>query len=403
MNYRIIGTILIVFSVVLLSFVSYRNSQKYREPVVFSPKTMLISLWNDYKREYVESSGRTIDKQRDSVTTSEGQSYTMLRAVWLDDREAFDKSWEWTKDNLQRVDDNLFSWLYGEREDGSIGILTSMGGANSASDADTDIALALIFAYSRWREPAYLDEALPIIKDIWDREVVIIKGKPYLAANNIEKTRSLDSIVVNPSYFSPYAYRIFAYLDKENDWQGLIDTSYEVLQHSIRDRLDKEKSAFIPPDWILINRANGFIFPANAGDLSTNYSYDAMRIPFRIALDYIWNSEQRAKETLSMLNFFEKEWMERGIIYANYSHDGSVFSTYEAPGFYGGIIAYFNITNPASAAVIYEKKLKTLYSPDENGWRGSLSYYDDNWAWFGLAFYNDLLPNLSPVLTIGKN
>src|SRR3989344_2425096 len=112
MKLRIIGTILIVSSVVILSFVSYRNSQKGKEPVVFSPKTMLISLWNDYKREYVEFNGRTIDRQRNSVTTSEGQSYTMLRAVWLDDKDVFDKSWQWTEDNLQRPDNNLFSWLY---------------------------------------------------------------------------------------------------------------------------------------------------------------------------------------------------------------------------------------------------------------------------------------------------
>src|SRR3989344_9581455 len=128
MKYRIIGTILIVTSVVFLAFVSYQNSQKAKEPIVFSPKTMLISLWNDYKKEYVQESGRTVDKQRDGITTSEGQSYTMLRAVWLNDKDTFDKAWLWTRNNLQRQNDYLFSWLYGEKEDGDIGILTSQGG-----------------------------------------------------------------------------------------------------------------------------------------------------------------------------------------------------------------------------------------------------------------------------------
>jgi endoglucanase len=148
----------------------------------------------------------------------------------------------------------------------------------------------------------------------------------------------------------------------------------------------------------LIDRFTGELAPANTGNLTTNYSYDAMRIPFRIALDYIWNSDSRALETLSMMEFFEKEWAQNETLYADYSHDGSVYSTYEAPGFYGGIIGYFDLVDSQLAESVYEKKLKVLYSPDENGWRRSLSYYDDNWAWFGLALYNRMLPNLSPVV-----
>src|SRR3989344_1178828 len=368
MNYRILGITLIVASVVILSFVSYRNSLKSREPIVFSPKTMLASLWNDYKREYMEAEGRTVDKQRNSVTTSEGQSYAMLRAVWLDDKETFDIVWDWTKENLQHENDALFSWLYGEDEDGNMGILISQGGQNSASDADTDIAHALLFAYSRWRDPEYLEEALPIINDIWDREVVMIRGRPYLAANDLEKTRSPESIVINPSYFSPYAYWVFGYFDDQHNWDALISTSYEVIQQSMREGLDRDRSAMIPPDWILMNRRTGRIMPANTGTLTTNYSYDAMRIPFRIALDYIWNNEPRAKETLAMMDFFQKEWMNNEVIYANYAHDGSVYSTYEAPGHYGAIVAYFDIVDSESADSLYEKKLKVLYSPDENGW-----------------------------------
>ncbi len=397
MKYKRLGIILLAGSVVVLAFVSYKNSIKSREPVVFSPKTMLVSLWNDYKREYTEPNGRTIDKQRNSITTSEGQSYTMLRAVWLDDKQTFDATWAWTKENLQHKNDHLFSWLYGQ-ENGNPGILASQGGENSASDADTDIAQALLFAYSRWRDPVYLDEALPIISDIWTKEVVTIKGKPYLAANDLEKIRSQKAIVVNPSYFAPYSYRVFAYFDQGHDWNALIDTSYQVLQQSMRSNLDKNKSVMIPPDWIMIDRATGKLLPASAGTLTTNYSYDAMRIPFRLGLDYVWNKEPRAKETLMMMSFFRGEWVQRQAIYANYSHDGSVSSVYEAPGFYGGIMAYFDIADHSLADSLYEKKLKILYSPDENGWRGSLSYYDDNWAWFGLAFYNDLLPNLSPVV-----
>ena len=65
--------------------------------------------------EFVEQgTGRTLDPSQGGITTSEGQSYTMMRAVWSDDRATFDSSWQWTKDNLQRPD-RLLSWRFGPR------------------------------------------------------------------------------------------------------------------------------------------------------------------------------------------------------------------------------------------------------------------------------------------------
>jgi endoglucanase len=48
------------------------------------------------------------------------------------------------------------------------------------------------------------------------------------------------------------------------------------------------------------------------------------------------------------------------------------------------------------AREIYEKKLSILYNSGNMSWRTPLSYYDTNWAWFGLALYHDMLVNLSP-------
>ncbi len=107
---RLIGVTLIGAAVVLIGTVAYYNSQKRQVPIVFSPRAMLDALWGTYKKEYI-SNGRAIDRQRGDITTSEGQSYSMLRAVWLDDRSSFDESWEWTKTNLKRSDDHLFAWM----------------------------------------------------------------------------------------------------------------------------------------------------------------------------------------------------------------------------------------------------------------------------------------------------
>src|SRR5205809_1120934 len=129
MNRRKAGLAIICAAVILVLFLFYYNSQKRQVPVVFSPSVMLSDLWQKYKNQYIDpSSHKTVDRQQNNITTSEAESYTMLRAVWEDDRITFDNSWNWTKQNLQRPDDHLFSWLYGKRADGSYGILSEKGG-----------------------------------------------------------------------------------------------------------------------------------------------------------------------------------------------------------------------------------------------------------------------------------
>src|SRR4051812_28890176 len=104
---KIIGLSLIAAAIVIVVLVSYTNSASRQVPIVFSQKQLLTSLWESYKKEYLEPQTlRTLDKQQDNITTSEGESYTMLRAVWMDDRATFDASYQWSKDNLQHDNDH---------------------------------------------------------------------------------------------------------------------------------------------------------------------------------------------------------------------------------------------------------------------------------------------------------
>jgi endo-1,4-beta-D-glucanase Y len=392
---KIIGFIFIGVACFLFIFVAARNVDMPVSSPVFSDKSMLEALWNNYKNDYIEKdTGRALDISQNNITTSEGQSYTLLRAVWMDDKPAFDTAFKWTMDNLKRDEDHLFSWLFGEKEDGTYGVLTDKGGYNSATDADTDIALALIFAHSRWGDPYYLDTATEILKSVWEKEVLILNDKPYLTANNLEKFSSQKPII-NPSYFSPYAYRIFAEVDKDHDWMGLVDTSYEILEKTASSTLDKGSSAGLPPDWIALNLQTGEPESANVGNLTTNYSYDALRTTWRIALDYRWFKEARAKTYLDKLGFLGTQWQEKRAIYSVYGHDGAVISTQEAPAMYGGSIGYFVVSDEEKGKEVYDERLKSLFNQDENRFKDALSYYDANWVWFGLGLYNNLLPNLA--------
>jgi endoglucanase len=385
--------VLIIIVIVAIGALIYGIISSQKPPVIFSAKSMLSSLWGKYKDQYLEKGTvRTVDRGRDNVTTSEGESYTMLRAVWMDDHPTFDASWTWVQQNLQKQG-HLFSWLFGRHSDGTFGILTEQRGQNTASDADTDIALSLCFAYARWRDPKYLESAKQVITDIWNNDVVQIGGRPYMSANNIEKNFSGD-VVINPSYFAPYAYRIFAEVDPSHNWMGLTDSSYSVLSESMRSNLGRESSAQIPPDWVGLDRNTGQIRAPKVAGLDTSFGFDAMRVPWRIALDWQWNRDPRAKALLDSMKFLDDEWSRTGKLASIYKHDGTATLGGEAPSVYGGTIGHFLISNPNASKDIYENKLVSLYNPDSNSWRVTLSYYDDNWAWFGMAMYNDELPNL---------
>ena len=389
---RVIASIMIVVGIGIISTVAYVNSIRTQQPI-FSNNAMLSALWESYKVEYIEpSSGRTLDKQRNNLTTSEGESYTMLRSVWQDDRTTFDKSLKFTNDILKRKD-NLFSWQFGKRADGSYGILTDQGGNNTASDADGDISLALIFASQRWQSQAYLDQAKQAVSSMWDQEVITVDGKYLLVANNLEKANT-DAVIVNPSYFSPANYRIFAKIDNKHDWNKLADDSYSWLEN-IRTAPSLGNGVGLPPDWVSVRRDNGQILPPPTSNLTTQFGYDAMRLPFRLSLDVQWNNNQKAKDALAKLSFLKDRWAANKKLSAIYSHDGSVVGNYEAPSVYGGTLGYFKYSDTADYDAVYQAKLKTLYDPDKQAWRNKLSYYDDNWAWFGLALHEDALIDLS--------
>jgi endo-1,4-beta-D-glucanase Y len=388
---RYIGYVVFFLGVVLIIFVLYRNSHYSTQTRIFSQYSVLSSSWELYKKDFINKDGRVIDKTQDSITTSEGQSYAMLRAVWIDDKQTFDFVWKWTQENLQkRQKDKLFGWKWGQLKNGSYGFLEN-GGNNSASDADSDIAFALILAGRRWQNPAYTQQARAILTDMWKTETAKAGNKRYLIAGNWaaqDKTR----IIINPSYFSPYAWRMFAQVDKGHDWDGLITPAYELLHNAGTAPLNGQNGSGLPPDWVAANVIDGSLSATNIQNLKTDYSYDALRTPWRVALDYKWNNSEEAKQYL-LKNFaiLSKLYTSLGYIPGILSHSGDVIDTNENPAVYAAALGYFQLVDKKAADKIYQEKILSLYSNDENGFKKSIPYYEQNWLWFGTALYDNYL------------
>jgi endo-1,4-beta-D-glucanase Y len=378
----VIGVFLILS--IVLGVVFFQNSNK--------DKQILYSLWTNYKTQYIDTdSGRAIDEQSDGITTSEGQSYSMLRAVVSGDKSTFDKSWQWTKNNLRRTEDNLFSWQWGKRKDNSYGVLFETGGQNVAFDGDIDIAYSLILANKKWKNKEYLDESKEIIKDIWTKGVIVSNsGKLILASNDLEKKYNKTSIVVNPSYFSTYAFHTFAKITPELEWDRLADDCYFFLNKIMDTKLIGDKFTVLPPDWINIDKEKLNIIPSEGKKL--HFGYDAVRIPWRVALDYDQYRSESAINYMKKLGFLRQEFQNKGMIYTVYDVTGNVVENSESIWVYSSLLEFFNNVDQYKSQSILESKI--LPKLKANNYK-NMSYCESSWTWFGLAlhynFFNDLV------------
>lgn len=356
------------------------------------PSGILSRSWSSYQKTFMEAGEKVVDASREGITTSEGQSYALLRAVWQNDQPAFDRVWNWTKNNLQGPA-GTFAWKWGTDSAGVQKVLD----AGSAADADTDIALALLFASKQWPGQDYLAQAQKVLSGIWDTEVRSFAGSYYLVPGNWAKNKSL--LVINPSYLSPYAYRIFAAADPAHPWQDLISSSYHLLEGCTLARLEKPASGGLPPDWCGMDAAGNFSQISESGLTSTNYSFDALRVNWRIALDYLWFSEPRAQEYLAGPGkFFASLWDAKKHIPLAYSHDGIPWNPQDSVLGYASVLANFTVTNPDAALDVYQEKMLVNFHEDVSAgtsfWEDPANYYLQNWAWFSTALYSNHLPNL---------
>lgn len=371
-------------------------------PQLLSARSLLASTWRGYQRDFITTDGQVLtplafsgwfrsEHVRHMQTTSEGQAYALLRAVWVGDRDLFDRVWRWTREHLLVRPDHLPAWLWAPDENDNWGV----AGAGSASDADEDLALALVFAGHRWHNPEYLLEARAILNDIWSIEVVLNRGTYYLTAGDWA-SGYWAGIVVNPSYLAPYAYRIFAKEDPGHPWAELADSSYRALR-ACTWALGEMDGVGLPPNWCLIDRVNGHASPfaTPEGDV---YGYDAFRVMWRVALDAVWYQAPAARRYLEDSDYLRRQWARHGWLAAEYHHDGTTaYKPWEDPSAYGANIGNFVVTDSRAALALMQEKLMASYHTQSGlaYWGDRWNYYQQNWAWFGVALASGELRNLA--------
>ncbi len=346
-------------------------------------RELLAQSWDVYRRRFIQSDGRVIDYEASDRSTSEGQAYAMLRAVLIDDAETFALTLKWGENNLQRQDkgqktDSLWAWKWGKRADGSWGSIDN----NFASDGDIDAITALIFAARRWNRPEYLELARTKLKDLWRLSVAPGPlNKPYLLPGPYAAfVPNPSTLHLNPSYLAPYAFRIFATVDREHDWLGLVETSYQILEKSTQ-----VSKVGLPSDWVSLDIKTGQ-YQALPSDspIQTLYSFDAYRVWWRVGLDAAWFNSSQAKQYLkNSTQHLKKMWRTQSKLPARVDLQGNKLVDYEATSQYAMLFSAWAIIEPELGQEILAKKLLPRYK--EGIWDDYSSYYTQNLAWLGLV------------------
>ena len=368
---------ILLASILLVAFGCDKGNS---EPVAKSSDTpaILQDSWNAYRRRFIQKDGRVIDHSADGISTSEGQAYAMLRAVWIGDRDTFEKTFTWARNNLNSGirNDHLWAWKWGKNEQEQWGVLDKA----FASDADQDAALALILASRRWDEKTYAEHARAILRDLWAYGTAEVAGRLYLLAGDTLCERSTCRI--NPSYYAPYAYRIFAGFDGNPDWLRLVETSYRLL-----NTVSGFAKTGLPADWVQLHTRTGAITRASEQDSS--FSYDAFRVLWRVRMDWELFREPRADIYLRQsLRWIVAEWDQQQRLAAVISPSGTGLVEYESLEMLSALMC-------ATHSESMYKKVSAAYSGGM--WGDKDRYYLQNWAWFGTALYNGFLGPLETV------
>jgi endo-1,4-beta-D-glucanase Y len=237
-----------------------------------------------------------------NICVSEGQGYGMMIVALM---AGFDSTAQHTYDCLYRYykshpstsSPSLMAWMqtrYCRSIDGG-----------TATDGDMDIAYSLLLADAQWGRHSnipYRQKAMEIISAIHREEINPIT---YIVMEaNGETPRSKDYYDMRSSDFMPDHIRAFRQATGDSTWDSVLNNNYRVF-HYLQDTYSPD--AGLVPDFIRHIRLDEMsATPAQPNYLESKYdgayNFNACRVPWRIATDYLISGDKRAARFLSRVN-----------------------------------------------------------------------------------------------------
>ena len=343
------------------------------------------TIYTQWKNDTVTSDGakgfRRVKRPKEpgldaNSTVSEGIGYGMLIAVYMDDQTLFDDLWQYEQTQIDGRY-GLMNWYI--KADGS-GPADNPSGVGPATDADEDMAYALIMADKQWGGKGklsknYLDFAKAQMSAVWNNEIynfIYLRAGPWADSSNL-----------NISYFAPSYYKVFATIDKTptSDWTKVTDTMYTVLNASLTN--GNTNNGLVPAWCDSGGKPNGGAYGPTGGPSPTNYQYDSCRTPFRVGLDWCLNGDTRAQTYVAKTSgFFSGTVGGATKIVDGYKLDGTPQPQYQTGA--NALVQSAAFVGPAGVGAMSSPTYQTFV----NDAYGVLvtgkavvggTYYDDSW------------------------
>jgi len=269
------------------------------------------SFYNQWKERYVnDDAGEdqfyvwTEKAAGNKKCVSEGQGYGMMIVALMagydtDAQKIYDGLYRYFKLHPSKTDSFLMAWAQTDNfkdEDGS-----------SATDGDMDIAYSLLLANAQWGSKGninYLHEAKSMINAIKKEEINAVTFSVLLS--NAVENDSKDYFDMRSSDFMPAHFKSFGNAANDSTWNRVIDSNYKLF--SFLQKTYSEDAGLFPD---FIQHINKIPTPAVANYLESKYdgyyNYNACRVPWRIATDFIMFGDKRAKIIVEKINKWIRE------------------------------------------------------------------------------------------------
>jgi endoglucanase len=173
---------------------------------------------------------------------------------------------------------------------------------STATDGDMDIAYSLLLAHKQWGSTGpinYRAEALAIINAIMQQEINPKTLAPLLS--NAVEYDSKDYFDTRSSDFMPANFKAFALATHDARWNKAVANNYKLFK-LLQDKYSPD--AGLVPDFI--RNVNKKPKPAGPRYMESvydgYYSYNACRVPWRLATDYLVNGDPHAKAFTGRVN-----------------------------------------------------------------------------------------------------
>lgn len=332
----------------------------------FIPTTLTLNdayaSYEKWKAAYVEDCGNGRSRVKFDTATqtvSEGIGYGMLLSAGWGDRVLFEAILAYR--NAVLKSNKLLPWQL----DGCSGGVLDQG---SASDADLDVAMALLMADCVWPNQGYKDLAVTTIHAIRQLVVKADGSRLFLLAGDSWGGDDCG----NPSYYAPAYYRAFAKAAAANsaDWTQLAQDTYYYLDKAANS------STGLVGEW---QKADSL----SCSKSSSGYSYNAARTPWRIVTDYVWWGESQAKTYATQVSNWANS-IGLGNVVDGYSLSGSKTGQYQNSVFTGALAL-------AGIAVSQERS-----DQSHADWLSALPLGSDN------SYYKASLRALYMLLSVGR-